>query len=472
MGNRLKISLPLLGLMGMITAAFFSKGFHHFDEHFQILEFAAAKLGLASASELPWEYEARVRSSFQPWLVIFLHKGLQPLNADNPFWITTFLRLISALLSWAATFLLLKQFKNDLALDVFKKGVAPFSFLFFLNVYNGVRFSSENWGAIFFVLGLCLVDPQKTSGFRRALFAGLLLGISFLCRFQMGLMISGLGAWLLGVKKEPPLRLFALVWGFLIALGSGVLLDHFFYGEWPLTFLNYFEQNLLLNKAASFGVQPWYEYVKWLTLYWIPPFSVFFIFGFFVFFWFYPKHVFSFCLVPFLVAHFVIGHKEARFLFPVLYFLPLMLGMSFEKLALERRFFPKKLGFWKKGISVFWGFNGFLLLAVMFHPADKDIDLYQAVYQSGRTFLWFEDINPYDRAGGRVQYYRRPELQIKEHKPGERVDVPSVWVTPLNVPPPQEGLKLLYQSAPRWITLFNWNHWTDRARLWNLFLTP
>jgi CDP-6-deoxy-D-xylo-4-hexulose-3-dehydrase len=36
--------IPLLGLTCLLIAAFFSKGFHHFDEHFQILEFAAASL--------------------------------------------------------------------------------------------------------------------------------------------------------------------------------------------------------------------------------------------------------------------------------------------------------------------------------------------------------------------------------------------------------------------------------------------
>ena len=33
----------------------------HFDEHFQILEFAHARLGLSPVEALPWEFEERIR---------------------------------------------------------------------------------------------------------------------------------------------------------------------------------------------------------------------------------------------------------------------------------------------------------------------------------------------------------------------------------------------------------------------------
>ena len=44
-----------LGLLLILVAALRSEGFHHPDEHFQVLEFAGAKLGRTPWSALPWE---------------------------------------------------------------------------------------------------------------------------------------------------------------------------------------------------------------------------------------------------------------------------------------------------------------------------------------------------------------------------------------------------------------------------------
>ncbi|MBK5097796.1 MAG: hypothetical protein JJE01_08435 [Gemmatimonadetes bacterium] len=49
----------LVALVLNLAAAYFSWGFHQFDEHFQILEFANYKLGNSPASDLPWEFSIR-----------------------------------------------------------------------------------------------------------------------------------------------------------------------------------------------------------------------------------------------------------------------------------------------------------------------------------------------------------------------------------------------------------------------------
>ena len=60
----------ILAVVTLVTA-WFSETFYFPDEHYQILEFMAFKLGITPAAELPWEFSARIRPWFQP-LVYFL----------------------------------------------------------------------------------------------------------------------------------------------------------------------------------------------------------------------------------------------------------------------------------------------------------------------------------------------------------------------------------------------------------------
>jgi len=450
-----------LGFFCLLVTAFFSKGFHHFDEHFQILEFARFKLLSTLPTDLPWEFQAQMRSSLQPWLVIFVHKSLRVLNLENPFLVTLILRLLTAVFAWAASVTLLKTFEKEVPEKWLTKLVIPLSFFFWLSVYNGVRFSSENWGGIFFALGLCLA-------LRSPFLAGALLGISFLSRFQMGLMIFGLGLWLILIKKASLRELLKLALVFGTLLIFGLLLDHEFYGGWPVTFWNYFENNLIQGKAAQFGVQPWYEYFKVLFMDLIPPFSLFFIAGLLAFFWFYPKHVLTFSLVPFLVVHSALEHKEARFLFPMLYFFPIVLGLGLSALAKKLSWSDFSSRFLTGIFYVFWTVNGALLLAVMLHPADKDTELYEAIYRAKPDRLLFTTENPFRRAGFDLKYYQRPGFKVLAfNKHDEPTGKTLVVSQDLNAAIAED--KVVYRSAPNWVRRFNFNHWLERTRFWVLF---
>ncbi|HSS12456.1 MAG TPA: hypothetical protein VLL04_01095, partial [Rhizomicrobium sp.] len=70
MDSELRRSLVILAAVIVVTA-WFSVLFYFPDEHYQILEFMSYKLGITPASDLPWEFHARIRPWFQP-LVYFL----------------------------------------------------------------------------------------------------------------------------------------------------------------------------------------------------------------------------------------------------------------------------------------------------------------------------------------------------------------------------------------------------------------
>ena len=93
----------LLALFLLILTSYFSVGYHHFDEHFQILEFAGLKLDLTTQSELPWEYHSQMRAALQPAIVVGAHAAFRVLGlAENPFTIAFLLRCTSAILSLVA----------------------------------------------------------------------------------------------------------------------------------------------------------------------------------------------------------------------------------------------------------------------------------------------------------------------------------------------------------------------------------
>ena len=71
-------------ILGHAIASYTSYGFHHPDEHFQILEWSNYFVGLVpDPSRLAWEYAAHIRPWFQPLLhavfckTIFGLRGLQ-----------------------------------------------------------------------------------------------------------------------------------------------------------------------------------------------------------------------------------------------------------------------------------------------------------------------------------------------------------------------------------------------------------
>src|ERR1022692_3521309 len=74
----------LFSLALHLVIAWFSVGFYHFDEHFQILEFAGYKMGTIPASSLTWEFAAHLRSAFQPFIAFSVLKFLKTFAIAPP----------------------------------------------------------------------------------------------------------------------------------------------------------------------------------------------------------------------------------------------------------------------------------------------------------------------------------------------------------------------------------------------------
>ena len=466
----------ILGALIFIITAWFSVGYNQFDEHFQILEFAGLKLGLTSQANLPWEYECMMRPAFQPGIVCIIYKTVSLVGITNPFCISFIVRLFSASLTFLGIHMMIRLFtpviKNPKLLYAF----LLLSFLLWFVPYNSARFSSDTTAGVIFLIGsawFLLRHKLKPSDY---FLTGILLGISFLTKYQMALMILGFAAWLVTIHKAGVRNFLLFGTGIILAAALGVLIDRWFYGEWVLTSFNYFRQNILLGKASGFGISPWYYYFEQVFINAIPPLSLVYILAVLMYLWYYPKDALTWAIVPFLVVHFLIPHKEIRFLFPVIGFLPVMIIRSADGFLQKKGYKLLKHSATKISVKLFWYLNILMVIILAFRPADAQISLYQKLWNDYESpaKLYFTGDNPYHRAAVDVNFYKRKSLVIVRVDSLQMIipshDTVGLFLTdnPDLQADEQFTPVLIYSSLPQWVLRFNFNHWVDRTYFWQI----
>ena len=474
-------AIYLTGAAVLLITALFSVGYHQFDEHFQILEFASEKLGLIEAEHLPWEYHYQTRPSIQPVMVVWVQTVLNAAQVTDPFVIATCLRILSALLSFLSIHLLYTLYRRDIQDVLLQQWFLLLSFFLWFAVYNNVRFASENWSGTVFLIAYCLFFLKPPYRRLHFLSTGLLFGLSFLFRYQVGFLIAGFGAWLFFIKKEKLSHLLCLGSGICVSMAGGILIDSWFYGEWTLTVWNDLEQDLLLGKLSEFGVMPWWFYFKATFIRAIPPFSLVFLLSFLICIVFRNKAALTWTVVPFIAVHSLIGHKETRYLFPLISFAPVWIVQSIEIIQEKLRIDLINHSVFRRCAQGFFIANTVLLLVVMFRPADPNIGLYKTIYDhyTDPVTLYYIGKNPYHRVLD-IQYYKRSSLTLQSIRSVAEIDFgrseKALFVTRK---PETLGrvahehaeyeYELLYRTLPEWVTMLNFNNWLERTKLWYLY---
>ncbi|MBL7982737.1 MAG: hypothetical protein JNL52_13125 [Flavobacteriales bacterium] len=466
-----------IGALVLAITAFFSLGVHHADEHYQILEFAGWKLGITPASELPWEFGERMRPALQPAIVVAVHRSLALLGEPDPFTVSLIVRLLTAVLSFTAAVLLLK---GKLRIDpVMQRGhwLRLYLFLaFFLwfSVYCGVRFSSEGLSGALFSIGFVGVAFSLGPRSRLVLFgSGVVLGLAVVARFQVGLMVAGLLIWAVLVKQLRWDRTAALLLGIFVSLGAGFVLDRWFYGEWVFTIWNYVDLNIIQGKADSFGIEPWWYYFTTLVERALPPFSLFFLIGPMILFVVGRRDALTWAVVPFLLAHLLVSHKELRFIFPIIPLLPALVVGGLSK-AEERE--------WLRWLSdrVARSFRMFflvvhvpLLLVIMFKPAQDDVGFYRELYRLAHPgdLILHDNDDPF-KQGLPVWYIRPRGVRVGSVQSTDlRTEGRLLFVSRSRDQAFPSGMRteLLYSAFPDWLLRMNVGGWADRTAVWRIW---
>jgi phosphatidylinositol glycan class B len=318
------IALVIL-LLGHGIASWTSFGYHHPDEHYQILEWANHFLGLnRDTSALPWEFSAQIRPWFQPLLHAAWMKALMSLGLYEPF---TAAQLSQGIYGILNIHLLVRiwLFMRD-RYGLGPHGAIALALLWFFP-YIHVRTSSENLAGILLSWGL-LGMLQGRSPVRNGIF----FGFAFLARYQIAVGLAGLGIALLFRTGRLNKSHLALLGGFTLPVVLGVLLDRIGYGNWVLSPYLYFKVNLVDGVAARYNPYPWWMYFRWI-LELNPLVSVPLFIGSLGFFkkskeedgW-----ILSSFMVSFFALHCLITNKEYRFLFPILNWIPFMALIYFR----------------------------------------------------------------------------------------------------------------------------------------------
>lgn len=418
-----------------------------------------------------------MRPAIQPLIVYLIYKALSFVGTTDPFIITFITRLLAAIVSYVSILMILKAYMRTLSDKKLQYAFMLLSFMLWFSVYNSVRFSSETMSGRIFLIGLACLLLKQVPGTRDFFLTGILLGLSFVIRYQVAFMILGFGLWLLIINKAGARNFLIFILGICLMIAIGVLSDRWYYGEWVNTAWNYFRYNLLLGKASGFGTSPWYFYFEHTFLNTIPPFSLVYILACLIYSFYFPKDCITWTIVPFILVHFIIPHKELRFMFPFIGLLPVMIIRSGEILLKKRDpdFLNRK--YFRILIKTFWYTNLVMMLILVFRPADQEISLYKKIYYTYKTpvKLYYTDENPFRRASVDLNFYKRNNLSfIKIDSPEELEadpDTISLLVTCKPGIPTFDRFNpvLIYSSIPAWLKHFNINHWVERTSFYYVY---
>ncbi|MBO9571989.1 MAG: hypothetical protein J7497_07240 [Chitinophagaceae bacterium] len=344
------------------------------DQHFQIIEFSLHQLGEPSGASYVWEISNFVRPTLQVYLFSGFHLALNSIGVTDPYTQLTILRILLGIMMFGVF--------NLLAFHYFKyepKRILIYVLLL-LNFswvlpYTRTLYCSEMVSSLFFFGTLLLYDIRKdrAPSFLFLLLIGFLLSLAFYFRFQIGFAMAGFGIWVLMEKKY--LHLIPIAIGFAAGIAINVYLDYGFYKEFVFTPYTYFYANINAGRADQFGTSSFTRYIGLILLTAPAPlFSIiFFYYGIKTFFKKYRNPVFLGTVI-FIVAHSLVGHKEERFMFPILNVMPLIIGWSIP--GLEQYYEGTKQWIRKflKGLLVFTiGLNVLLLLVLTMVPYSQTI---------------------------------------------------------------------------------------------------
>lgn len=456
----------------ILLGAIFSDGFYHLDEHYQILEFASYKLGISGLHDMPWEFHEKMRPTIQPWIAYYTHRMLAGFGNNNPLVVAMALRLLSGILALFTIRILYQSLKKHFE-DQYKFLLFGVGMLLWFNPYLLVRFSSENWGGMLFFIATALLVADDGFRTRNLWITGAILGISFFIRFQMAFAIFGIIGFLVYSRKISAKALLYLVSGGILAISFMVYLDYLFYETFVFTPWEYFKQNIILDKASNFGTEPWWMYFGWLIEEAYLPVAAMIIFGLYQLLKNRELAILNWIWIPFFVGHCLVGHKELRFFFPMIYLVPYAIIESWKKIA-------SILSLNKTYIKITivalltWNFGLYIYCSVT--PAKSFVRMYAEMRNivEPNSVVYLAS-NKNENWNYPLKYFVDPSIDIIRADSNVTViqanDRPHyVWVKKSELKISQSFLgDSVTATIPQWLYLFDFNGWVGRERNFVLY---
>jgi GPI mannosyltransferase 3 len=491
--RRLLWTMLAAGLALTLAAATTSDSVFQVDEHFQVVEAAGYKLGVTPAEALAWEFPARIRPWLQPGALALLARGLRAVGVESPFAAVRAFRVASGVAAWAAIALLLVAVRNWFPSARWRRAAILSLTLPYFVPYLAARTSSESVATTFLLLGLAAIagSPTGEAGGSRAiamrhLAAGVALGLAFGARYQVGLSVAGIVLWLLVHDADRRRKVLPLSAGLLLAVALGAAVDAWGYGTWELVPWNYLRVNLLEGRAATFGTSPWHGYL-WMAAGVWPPFGLVLTVGLLLSWFLAPRHLLTWATVPFVVVHSLIGHKEIRFLFPMLPLATLAVLLAWSGPAPGRRWEARTL----RVLSVVWfgratwALNALGLAVLCLLPSTDNLELQRFFHDHAREpARWVALDDPRRFHGAPVPFlWPRPMPPVEVVRDAASLETalatgPGPTYVTAKYPLPAGAEEVLarrgtrvFSSLPAWLSrldAFGWLRRADMTYVWRV----
>jgi phosphatidylinositol glycan class B len=264
----------------------------------------------------------------------------------------------------------------------------------------------------------------------------------------------------------------------IFAMVFCVFLDCKLYGQFELTPVNYYISNIIQHKAASWGIKPWWYYFYFFIVQTIPPIGVILLVFFLIGLYKKPKNVFVWCIIPFLIAHFFVDHKEMRFLFPMVFGFIYLTSIGIDKYIVSGKY--KKLG--RIIFMICLIINIPILIFRSIIPSQEVMSYYKFLYnytkENNITLLGYEH-SVYNLIGVNVNFYKSPNVKcivmkndsaITNYLNNNKPDSVFVYYENIADDKKYDGYtnERVYCLFPKWILACNINNWESRSNIWDI----
>nr|WP_262987375.1 hypothetical protein [Pedobacter suwonensis] len=403
-------------LMIYLFVAYNSSGYNNADEHFQIVEFANYKMGRTPESDLAWEFNAKIRSGIQPAVCYILMRLASWFGCNDPYAFAFFLRAVTAVGSIFIIRFFIRSYIHEVEFK-YRCIYVLSSYLIWFLPYINVRFSSESWSGLFILLSLAIIKQDMRGKVKNlAYLLGLVSGVAILFRYQSAILVFGLFLWFFFMSGRDVVFLLKTALVILAVLMIGFTIDYWLYGEFCFTLYNYFQVNLIQDVASQYGILPWYEVIFYI-IFSPGPIGIFLFAGLILLVFKKFNDPIFWAVIPFLVVHAIIPHKELRFLFPLANLIPIVLVLSYQQIARHTGVF-KVVSLMVVVILSIYNVAGIICVAL--RPAGNGkIAVAQFIhrkYKNQKVILnCTEGINPYsDWAFPKDRFYAHELVKVNE----------------------------------------------------------
>lgn len=349
----------VLALLTRIVAAIFARGFGMFDDHFLVIEPAAAWTdGFNYNYWLPMGDPSRTPSGHSffyvgiHYLILSLLKGA---GMGAPWAIMLVVRLIHALWSLITVvtgYRIAQHYGSREAANTTGLLLALLWFLPWASVRNLV----ETACIPFLALSVWFLVRDDKKLVRNALLAGLFAGLAFSVRFQTLFFAFGLGIGLLLLGRWKHGFLYGVAFVVSVVLVQGGI-DMYIWGRPFAEVTEYIRYNSA--NAYSYFTGEWYNYTLLILGILIPPVSFFLFFGMFI--RFRRLLLVSLPTLLFLVFHSWFPNKQERFIFPILPFIVIAGTVGWFSFRDKSAFWLRRIKLHKAAWIFFWVLNLSLL---------------------------------------------------------------------------------------------------------------